>query len=128
MIPKNCGDIIWCVVFDCPESMLESSGNKDEINTDVPINAPPAINKMVNISDFILKPTPNDMKNSNIEKPPNIMPRSFAVSGKKPCPLFSLAIPASAIYTTNKINAIITNISDIIFLIVYPNFIRLKDI
>ncbi len=128
MIPKNCGDITWCTVFDCPESTLELSGNKDEINTDVPINAPPTINKIVNILDFILKPTPYDIKNSNIEKPPNIIPRSFAVSGKKPCPLFNLAIPASAIYTTNKINATITSISDIIFLIVYLNFIRLKDI
>ena len=61
----------------------------DAPSTDVPINAPPAISKMVKVDDFSLKPIPKDAKNSIIDEVPKIIPLSFSVIGKKlvsPCP------------------------------------------
>ena len=96
IIPRNCGDISWFV--ELLEGKTEWSGIiKVEINIEVPINAPPTINKIVKIRDLIFKPIPYEIKKRISEPPPNIIPLSFAESGKNPWPLFDLAIPASAI-------------------------------
>ncbi len=91
--------------------------------TAIAISAPPTINKVVITFDLILNPIPNDIKKRIIEPPPNIIPLSFNERGINPSPLFNLAIPASATYTANIINAIETVISAAIFLLVCINHI-----
>ncbi len=62
IIPMNWGDIVWWVEFEGEVEVLEIkfelSGSMDETKTDVPITAPPTINKTVKIRDLMLKPIP----------------------------------------------------------------------
>lgn len=89
MIPMNWGDIVWGVEGEVVEVGIlevkfELSGIIDETKTDVPIKAPPTINKTVKTLDLMLKPIPYDKKKNIIETPPNIIPLSFAESGINP--------------------------------------------
>lgn len=118
IIPRNCGDKI-CICFESVEDIwiLFSGGkNNDEKSTVVPIIAPPSTKRMVSVLDAMFIPIPNETTNKIIDPPPNIIPRSFSDKGKNPSDLFIIETPTSRIYTTNKINAIDTRISDIFFL------------
>ncbi len=83
----------------------------DAPNTDVPMTAPPAIRKMVVIIDFSFIPMPKEVKNKIIDVAPNIIPRSAALIGRKPC--FPCPTAASAIYTSTNAIATIASTSEI---------------
>lgn len=56
MIPMNWGDITcW---LDGLEVIFVLSGISVDIKTDVPINAPPIIKRIVKVFDLILNPIP----------------------------------------------------------------------
>ena len=83
----------------------------DAPNTDVPINAPPTMSKIVVILAFSLNPIPNERKNKIIDDAPNIMPLWAAVIGRNPC--LPCPIAASAMYNNNKAIAAIATDSEI---------------
>ena len=75
------------IIIPIKELEMEASppsAINDALNTDVPINAPPTIRKIVVIALFSLNPIPKAAKKSIIVEKPNIVPLSFSLIGKNP--------------------------------------------
>ncbi len=60
------------------------SAINEAANTDVPINTPPTIRRIVVMALFSLIPTPKATKKSMIVDKPKIIPLSFSLIGKNP--------------------------------------------
>ncbi len=90
------------------------SAINEAANTDVPINTPPTIRRIVVMVLFSLIPTPKATKKSMIVDKPKIIPLSFSLIGKNPtspCPT-----AASIRYVNSNTIAATAVISEIFFL------------